>query len=217
MFYEYYLKIKSSSFIQKIKEKRLALGRYITEKRETFWVYLLNREDFLTSLLLFYFKLVLYARFGTFLLAERIGITYLSASFIILLSILGRFHYTSIGFSVIFFILGIDMYSLPIIAFYKKRPLLLMKHFPEFEDPKRQMQKVASVALETAQNPLALSVIVGSATLVACKLGDIYDHSTQLEAVKIQAAATVEIAKIEAATTMEVAKMEVITSTENAD
>jgi len=139
----------------------------------------LLRLPILNRMVLFYFWILCIFRLGCMILVEKYTIPNLHLSAFIISVALGRAHHTGIIIIFILIFANFEFSFLRMARFYKKHPMLLGLHFPEWQDPKRKMHRVVQAIVEVAQNP----TVVAAGTLVAGAIGwkalDVWDSHKQ--------------------------------------
>ena len=135
----------------------------------------------LSQLVLVYFKCLMYFRLICIRLAEKYTVSEMQMFGLLLVAVASRLKITGLLITMILVIVYLEMAFSNMATFYRKRPLLMVKHFPEGQDPKRPMHKVAQAIVDAVSNPVVVATATTVAGALAWKGLDVWDTHKQFE------------------------------------
>lgn len=170
----------------------ILLGRYprilrLLEKMSTIYQKFYDKSmEFLLTvpgikvLVVYYFRFLMQFRLAFMALGERYTQTELGLIGFFIATVASRLKFSGALITMSLVLCYLELHFVNMARFYRKRPTLLAQHFPEGQDPKRNMHRIKQAVVETLTNP-SLGVAVGS--LVAGGVGwkalDVWDTTKQ--------------------------------------
>lgn len=169
----------------------LLFGRYprivrLLEMMSTIYQKFYDRSmEFLLSipgiknLVLHYFWLLMRFRLACITIGDRYTQTELGIIGIFLATVASRLKFSGVFVTISLIFCHLELQFQNMAKFYRKQPTLLAQHFPEGQDPKRNMHRVTQAIVDSLSNPTVVAVGAGVAGALGWKALDVWDTTKQ--------------------------------------
>lgn len=169
----------------------ILLGRYprilhVLEMMSTIYQKFYDKTmEFLLSvpgikvLIVYYFRFLMQFRLACMDIGERYTLTEIGFINFAVTTVISRLSFGWLIIVLNFILCYLELQASSMARFYRKRPTLLVQHFPDSQDPKRRMHKIKQV-VEALSNPVvAASIASAGATAVGWRAIDAWDTAKQ--------------------------------------
>lgn len=169
----------------------LLFGRYprilhLLEMMSTIYQKFYDRTmEFLLSvpgikvLIVYYFRFLMRFRLACMDIGERYTQTELGIIGVFLATIASRLKFAGVFVTISLIICYLELQFQNMAKFYRKRPILLVQHFPDGQDPKRNMHRITQAVVDSLSNPTVVAVGAGVAGALGWKALDVWDTTKQ--------------------------------------
>lgn len=169
----------------------ILLGRYprilrLLEMMSTIYQKFYDRTmEFLLSvpgikvLIVYYFRFLMQFRLACMDIGERYTQTELGIIGVFLATVASRLRFAGVFVTISLIFCYLELQFQNMAKFYRKRPTLLAQHFPEGQDPKRNMHRITQAVVDSLSNPTVVAVGAGVAGALGWKALDVWDTTKQ--------------------------------------
>jgi hypothetical protein len=130
-------------------------------------------------LVVYYFRFLMQFRLACMDLGERYTQTELGIIGVFLATVASRLKFAGVFVTISLIICYLELQFQNMAKFYRKRPTLLTQHFPDGQDPKRNMHRITQAVDDSLSNPTVVAVGAGVAGALGWKALDVWDTTKQ--------------------------------------
>lgn len=169
----------------------ILLGRYprilrVLEMMSTIYQKFYDKTmEFLLSvpgikvLIVYYFRFLMQFRLACMDIGERYTQMELGIIGVFLATVASRLRFAGVFVTISLIFCYLELQFQNMARFYRKRPTLLAQHFPEGQDPKRNMHRITQAVVDSLSNPTVVAVGAGVAGALGWKALDVWDTTKQ--------------------------------------
>lgn len=130
-------------------------------------------------LVVYYFRFLMRFRLACMDIGERYTQTELGIIGVFLATVASRLKFSGVFVTISLIICYLELQFQNMAKFYRKRPTLLTQHFPDGQDPKRNMHRITQAVVDSLSNPTVVAVGAGVAGALGWKALDVWDTTKQ--------------------------------------